>query len=74
MCFPSLTNKAVLASSLFAILSENLRKAVGFRNIAVHEYYKIDWEIVFTIISNSLDDFRKFAAVVMSIADTSPLT
>jgi uncharacterized protein YutE (UPF0331/DUF86 family) len=54
-------------------LSENLRSAVGFRNIAVHEYYKIDWEIVFSIISNSLDDFRKFAAVVMSIVDTSPL-
>ncbi len=54
-------------------LSEKLRKAVGFRNIAVHEYYKIDWEVVFSIISNSLDDFRKFAAAVMNIIESSPL-
>ena len=29
------------------ILSERLSKAVGFRNIAVHEYNKIDWNIVY---------------------------
>ena len=54
-------------------LSEKLRKAVGFRNIAVHEYYKIDWEVVFSIISNSLDDFRKFTAAVMDIIENPPL-
>ena len=42
-------------------LSERLRKAVGFRNVAVHEYEKIDWEIVYKIITERLDDFRQFA-------------
>ncbi|MCF6334287.1 MAG: DUF86 domain-containing protein, partial [Spirochaetales bacterium] len=31
-------------------LALKLRKAVGFRNISVHEYQSIDWEIVFAII------------------------
>jgi uncharacterized protein YutE (UPF0331/DUF86 family) len=50
-------------------LSERLRKAVGFRNIAVHEYYKIDWNIVFSIITNNLDDFRRLTSLVLSFID-----
>lgn len=41
--------------------SERLRKAVGFRNIAVHSYEAINWEIVYAICRNSLRDFRQFA-------------
>ncbi|MHB1273892.1 MAG: type VII toxin-antitoxin system HepT family RNase toxin [Rhodanobacter sp.] len=38
-----------------------LRKAVGFRNIAVHNYSAIDWAIVHAIATRHLDDFEAFA-------------
>ncbi|MBN2657483.1 MAG: DUF86 domain-containing protein [Spirochaetales bacterium] len=41
-------------------LSLKLQKSVGFRNISVHEYCSIDWEIVFDIIHNHLVNFRDF--------------
>jgi len=41
--------------------AERMRKSVGFRNIAVHEYSKVSWEIVYSIIKKDLSDFRHFA-------------
>ena len=38
-----------------------LRKAVGFRNIAVHSYQAINWAIVYSISDSHLEDFRHFA-------------
>jgi len=38
-----------------------LKKAVGFRNVAIHNYAAINWEIVYAISEKSLDDFRAFA-------------
>src|SRR6056297_2588174 len=40
--------------------SKNLRKMVGFRNIAVHEYQEIDDQILQSIIEYHLDDFENF--------------
>lgn len=40
---------------------EQLKKAIGFRNIAVHNYETINWEIVYAICEQSLDDFRRFS-------------
>ena len=45
-----------------------LRRAVGFRNLSVHAYDQVDWERVFDIVHNRLDDFRKFADAVIGIA------
>ena len=45
-------------------LAVRLRGAVGFRNIAVHNYDRVDWAIVFAISTRHLDDFREFAAAV----------
>ena len=45
-------------------LAARLRAAVGLRNIAVHNYDRVDWAIVFAISTRHLDDFRKFAAAV----------
>ncbi len=45
-------------------LAERLKKAVGFRNIAIHNYRAIDWQIVFGICLRGLDDFRAFARAV----------
>lgn len=43
----------------------NLRKAVGFRNIAVHNYEAINWVIVHQICQKQLSDFRQFAQRVI---------
>ncbi|MDN5848827.1 MAG: DUF86 domain-containing protein [Nitrococcus sp.] len=45
-------------------LCRHMKAAVGFRNIAVHRYQEIDWEIVHAITCQHLDDFRKFAQAV----------
>ena len=45
-------------------LCKRLRGAVGFRNIAVHGYQAIDWEIVHAITHAGTDDFREFAAAI----------
>ena len=42
-------------------------KAVGFRNIAVHHYEAIDWNIVKSICERHLDDFKNFARMIDSI-------
>lgn len=42
-------------------LSDRLARAVGFRNIAVHQYEKIDWAVVFAIAWKHIDDFRDFS-------------
>lgn len=41
-------------------LSAKLQKSVGFRNISVHEYHSIDWELVFDIISNHMVNFQEY--------------
>ena len=41
-------------------------KAVGFRNLAVHAYRKIDWAIVYAIGTTHLDDFRAFMREIVA--------
>ncbi len=53
-----------LAGLIPESLSFRLRRAVGFRNISVHEYQSIDWEIVFSIIHRNLDDFKEFMRII----------
>jgi len=45
-------------------LALRMRKAVGFRNIAVHNYEAIDWAIVHAICTTRLGDFVDFARAV----------
>jgi uncharacterized protein YutE (UPF0331/DUF86 family) len=45
--------------------AKNLRSAVGFRNISVHEYDEINWEIVKIICTEHLNDFRNFMKAVL---------
>lgn len=55
------------------VLSEEvalrMKNAVGFRNIAVHEYQKVDWLIVYRITTVHLDDFKMFARQVLDWSD-----
>jgi uncharacterized protein YutE (UPF0331/DUF86 family) len=47
-------------------LAIRLKKSVGFRNIAVHNYDAINWHIVHSIIKDHLGDFSEFAKAVMA--------
>ena len=55
--FDSLRELGIISADLAA----QMKKAVGFRNISVHSYQEIDWEIVYAIITTRLDDFSRFA-------------
>jgi len=50
-------------------LAARLTKAVGFRNVAVHAYREMDWEIVYGIITTRLADFVDFARAVARAAE-----
>ena len=50
--------------------ADSMRKSVGFRNIAVHEYQIISWDAVFAIVTKHLGDFRRFAGEVMVWMDS----
>jgi uncharacterized protein YutE (UPF0331/DUF86 family) len=52
------------AGVLSGTLADRMKKAVGFRNIAVHSYEAIDWPIVHSIASKHLADFSEFAKSV----------
>lgn len=47
-------------------LATRMKKAVGFRNIAVHNYEAINWQIVHAIATSHLNDFKGFAQAVVS--------
>lgn len=46
-------------------LKERLQSMVGFRNIAVHDYRKINLKIVRSVLDNRLEDFEKFCRVLL---------
>lgn len=55
--FSNLSRAGVLPQDI----ATRLRRAVGFRNLAVHNYDEIDWRIVHAIATTHADDFRVFA-------------
>ena len=44
---------------------ERMQKSVSFRNIAVHEYQTIDWDVVYAILNFHIQDFNKYAKEVL---------
>jgi uncharacterized protein YutE (UPF0331/DUF86 family) len=52
------------AGMLNDALASSLKKAVGFRNIAIHNYEAINWHIVHRIVKDHLVDFSAFARMV----------
>lgn len=67
---------------LFEILSENkiisehvcsaMIKMSRFRNIIVHDYARIDPQIVVGILRKDLVDFKQFASEIIHFMDSSP--
>ena len=47
-------------------LAIRLKKAVGFRNVVIHNYESIDWAIVHAIARNHLEDFTDFGKIIAS--------
>ena len=45
-------------------LGQNLKKAVGFRNLSVHAYDTIDWQLVCNILEGDLMDLVRFLECV----------
>jgi len=45
-------------------LAENLKKMVGLRNIAVHDYQELNLDIVIHVIKHNLTDFNDFIDAV----------
>ena len=62
--FDVLTDMGAISSEL----AVRMKKAVGFRNIAVHNYEAIDWEITYAIATRHENDFSAFAAAVVGFA------
>jgi uncharacterized protein YutE (UPF0331/DUF86 family) len=58
--FDLLAQQGVLSKEL----GNSLKKSVGFRNIAVHNYDNINWHIVHSIVKNHLVEFSEFAKAV----------
>lgn len=48
-------------------LAARMISAVGFRNVAVHSYRSINWDIVHAISHEQLDDFQTFAGSVSKL-------
>jgi uncharacterized protein YutE (UPF0331/DUF86 family) len=57
------------AGVLSGALASPLRAMVGFRNVAVHEYRRLDLEVVESIMERHLDDLLDFAAVALRRLD-----
>jgi len=64
--------EAADAKLLPLALAERLARSVGFRNVAVHQYEKIDWAIVYAIAWNRLDDFRLFSSSILKALEKIP--
>jgi uncharacterized protein YutE (UPF0331/DUF86 family) len=60
--FDVLANMALIGPEL----ALRMKKAVGFRNIAIHNYETIDWQITFLIATRHLEDFSAFASAIVN--------
>ena len=54
-------------------LAENLKRMVGFRNIAVHDYQSLQLAITVSIITGHLDEFLDYSQAVL-LRDTANKT
>lgn len=53
------------AGHLDSSLATRLRKMVGFRNVAVHDYQKLNLDVVRSIPVERLDDFLEFTRLLL---------
>jgi len=56
------------AGLLDSELTVRMARMIGFRNVAVHDYQRLNLDIVKAIILERLDDFRTFGRVALELA------
>lgn len=61
--FTSLAEEGVISADL----ADKMRKSVGFRNIAIHQYEKINWSIVYSIATDRISDFKAYARAISAL-------
>jgi uncharacterized protein YutE (UPF0331/DUF86 family) len=62
--FATLLQAGIISSQTCA----RMQKAVGLRNILVHQYRQLNWSIVWIILQNHLTDYVDFTAEVRGAA------
>lgn len=62
-CFKILADGGMISSEL----SLQLQKTARFRNVLVHMYWKVDYGVVFDILSTSLEDLRVFSREIIKM-------
>jgi len=60
--FAILENAEIISSEI----SSSMQAMVGFRNIVIHQYEKLDLDIVKDVLENRLDDFYQFNKTILS--------
>lgn len=53
------------AGRIDAETAKSMKAMVGFRNVAVHQYQDIDYDIVIAVIKNDLHDIMNFLDQIM---------
>lgn len=56
------------AGLLPAEISQHMQAMVGFRNVAIHDYQKLNVDILKAILNERLNDFRQFSKVMVKLA------
>lgn len=59
--FTILSNKSILTPEV----EKKMIKMVGFRNIIIHEYQKVELGVIDYILENGLSDFTKFTGEIL---------
>lgn len=63
--FTALADKKLIPRAL----AQRLRRAVGFRNVLVHEYVEVDWRIVRRVIEHDTADLAAFGKSVLKLIE-----
>lgn len=50
-------------------LAQRLQRAVGFRNVLVHEYTEVDWKVVMRVIRTDARDLAAFGKAVLKMLE-----
>ena len=66
--FDALERQGVLSRDL----TERMRRAVGFRNLSVHAYQTLDWEIVYSIATEQLGDYVEYGVAIEAVLTGAP--
>ncbi|HVC12005.1 MAG TPA: DUF86 domain-containing protein [Burkholderiales bacterium] len=48
---------------------QRLRRAVGFRNLLVHEYAEVDWKIVLRVLERDTKDLAAFGKAMLALIE-----